>query len=48
MPTPPYTYEQLAQMTIDEINGNWENVKESLRIIYDQQQKANKERNETP
>ena len=41
---PPYTNEQLAQMSIDEINANWEDVKESLRIIYDQQQKANEER----
>lgn len=41
---PPYTFEQLAQMSIDEINANWEDVKESLRIIYDQQQKANEER----
>lgn len=33
---PPYTAEQLSQMTIEEINSNWEDVKTSLRILYEQ------------
>lgn len=36
--TPKYTAEQLARMTLEDINANWEDIKASLVAIYGEQQ----------